>query len=58
VEEEPLFVDDVSDIDMDELMQGTQRPNDAEEVQASGTGVEGDEFEDEMAALQDMDFDM
>lgn len=56
--EEALFVDDGSDIDMDDLLQGTQRPNDAEEAHASGKGVEGDEFEDEMAALQDMDFDM
>jgi hypothetical protein len=57
-EEEALFVDDVSDIDMDELLQGTQRPKDVEEVQTAGTGGEGDEFEDEMAALHDMDFDM
>jgi hypothetical protein len=57
-EEEALFVDDVSDIDMDELLQGTQRPKDVEEVQTSGKGGEGDEFEDEMAALHDMDFDM
>jgi hypothetical protein len=56
--EEALFVDDVSDIDMDELLQGTQRPKETEEVQTSGKGGEGDEFEDEMAALHDMDFDM
>ena len=57
-EEEALFVDDVSDIDMDELLQGTQRPKEVAEVQGSMQGGDPDEFEDEMAALNDMDFDM
>jgi hypothetical protein len=53
-----LFVDDVSDIDMDELLQSSQRQKEPEEVQPPAKGGEGDEFDDEMAALHDMDFDM
>ena len=58
--EEPLFVDDGSDIDTDELFQATQREREEETVEERGSGkpTEGDEFEDEMIALNEMDFDM
>ena len=59
-EEEPLFVDDGSDIDTPELLQDTQLQGEEETVEErdSGKPIEEDEFEDEMAALNDMDFDM
>jgi len=58
--EEPWFVDDGSDIDTDELLQGTQKQREEEMVEErdSGKPTEGDEFEDEMIALNEMDFDM
>lgn len=60
VEEEPLFVDDGSDIDMDELLQGTQKSTDEGMTAERNVGKEvgRDDFEDEMAALNDVDFDM
>jgi hypothetical protein len=64
VEEEPLFVDDGSEIDMDELLQETQRPKETEMMEENGGGNNGsntferDDYEDEMAVLNEIDFDM
>jgi len=72
-EDEPLFVDDESDFDMDEILRGSQERRDtdkdistatitatttAQPSTASTAPVERDEFEDEMEAMGDMDFDL
>jgi len=69
-DDEPLFVDDMSDFDMDEILAGTQKQGETASTgetrtEAMGAGetnkddsaklVERDEFEDEMDALNDMD---
>jgi ribosomal protein L12E/L44/L45/RPP1/RPP2 len=67
--DEPLFVEDLSDFDMDEILVGTQKQSETrtsesgtDEVVAGETGknesgksVERDEFEDEMDAMNDLD---
>jgi hypothetical protein len=64
-EDEPLFVDDMSDFDMDDIM-GSQEPPEAQEPlkQAADTNespvptdtsARQDEFEDEMEAMGEMD---
>jgi hypothetical protein len=58
---EPLFVDDESDIDIDELLQlqKTQRPKETEMTDENGGGNNGsntfkrDDYEDEMEVLND-----
>jgi ribosomal protein L12E/L44/L45/RPP1/RPP2 len=68
-DDEPLFVDDLSDFDMDEILAGTQKQNETRTGEAgtdevvsdetnmneSGKYGEKDEFEDEMDAMNDMD---
>jgi len=65
---EPLFVEDLSDFDMDEILAGSQKQSEtrtgakgtdgvvAGEINKneSGKSVERDEFEDEMDAMNDM----
>lgn len=62
-EDEPLFVDDMSDFDMDEILRGSQELNDLTQddghVQSTRDKLtnmlheEQDEFEDEMDALNE-----
>lgn len=61
-EDEPLFVDDMSDFDMDDIM-GSQEPPNAQEPKQTpetdklvepGTASARDEFEDEMEAMGEM----
>ena len=68
-DDEPLFVDDMSDFDMDEILAGTQRQIETAAgethingMAAGGTNkddaaksVDRDEFEDEIDAMNDMD---
>jgi hypothetical protein len=68
-QDEPLFVQDDSDFDMDEFLQGSQEQNKATSTDASNGGEvatvtagpektrhpERDEFEDELDALNEMD---
>jgi hypothetical protein len=62
-EDEPLFVDDLSDFDMEEILQesrkATEKAADGEmtkeiSTQEPSNTVELDEFEDEMDALNDV----
>ena len=68
-DDEPLFVDDMSDFDMDEILAGTQRQIEtaAGETRINGMAAGGtnkddaaksvdrDEFEDEIDAMNDVD---
>jgi hypothetical protein len=56
--DEPLFVDDFSDFDMDEILQGTQTETmngDTQKDNGAAKPVERDDFEDEMDAMNDID---
>ena len=61
VEDEPLFLDDMSDFDVEEIFQGSQK--ESEEAKASDSigaqeaaqPPERDEFADEMEAMNDLD---
>ena len=67
--DEPLFVDDLSDFDMDEILAGSQKQSETRTGEMGTDGVvagetnkdesakfvERDEFEDEMDAMNDMD---
>lgn len=61
--DEPLFVDDLSDFDMDDIPQGTQKEGetstgtttiDQTNKDEGAETVDRDEFEDEMDAMNDM----
>jgi hypothetical protein len=57
VEDEPLFVDDLGDVDIEEILQGPQKEGDTEKETTADHKIgcpEGDEFEDEMEVLNDM----
>lgn len=67
--DEPLFVDDLSDFDMDEILAGSQGQSESRTGETGTDGVvagetnkdkstkfvERDEFEDEMEAMNDGD---
>ena len=55
--DEPLFVDDFSDIDMDEILSGSQKEKDPSTEDKPGNGVAtvwDNHFEDEMDVLREM----
>jgi hypothetical protein len=62
--DEPLFVDDLSDFDMDDILQGTQKEGetstgattiDETRKDESAKTAGRDEFEDEIDAMNDME---
>ena len=61
VEDEPLFVDDMSDIDMDDILQSSQKePDESTNANSTGNAAVGhaepgqiDEYEDEMDAIHE-----
>jgi hypothetical protein len=64
VEDEPLFLDDMSDFDMEEILQESQKPTETTtdgemtkeiSTRESSKPAERDEFEVEMAVLNDID---